>query len=165
MKNKIILYLFIFSLLYIVFQYMNAKKADKYYTEKVSFLETRVDSLEAENRLFQDKDRDMSYFALTEHDLARTYFESKEINPDELALKIQDEIIGMNGTEDNPLVPFPGMEGIMMVNHVHVLNNKWVIADFTDGVYWGEVLLEYFVEDDGSVSFSVLDTFLYGRGY
>lgn len=165
MKNKIILYLFVFALLYIVFQYMNAKKADKYFTEKVSSLETRVDSLKTENRLLSEKNRDLSYFMLTKHDLARTYFENKGINPDELALKIQDLIIGMNGAEDNPLVPFPGMEGIMMVNHIHVLNNKWVIADFTDGVYWGEVLLEYFVEEDGSISFNTLDSFLYGRSY
>lgn len=165
MKNKIILYLFIFSLLYIVFQYMNAKKADKFFNDRVSFLEIQVDSLEAENKLLQDKNRNMSYFMLTEHDLARTYFENKEINPDELALKIQDIIIGMNGAEDNPLVPFPGMEGIMRMNHIHVLNNKWVIADFTDGVYWGEVLLEYFVEDDGSITFNSLDGFLYGRSY
>lgn len=165
MKNKIFLYLFIFALLYIIFQYMNAKKADTYFTEKVASLETRVDSLEAENRRLLDKNLDLSYFSLVENDMASAYYAEKGIDPGELALKIKDTIIGMNGAEDNPLVPFPGMMGIMRINHIHVLNNKWIQADFTDGTYWGEVLLEYFVEDDGTISFNSLDGFLYGRRY
>lgn len=163
MKSKIFLYLFVFALLYIVFQYMNARKADAYFTTKVEFLEERVDSLEAENHRLFNKNYDLGYFSLTQNDLASEYFMEKGINPDELNLMIKDSIIGLNGTEDNPLVPFPGMMGVMRINHIHVLNNKWIIADFTDGTYWGEVLLEYFVEEDETLSFEVLDGALYGR--
>ena len=30
----------------------------------------------------------------------------------------------------------------MMINGVKMLNHKWAIADFTDGKYWGQILLK-----------------------
>ena len=46
---------------------------------------------------------------------------------------------------------------------VKVLNHRWIIADFSDGEIWGEVLLKYFVNDDNSISFEVNQSLLYQK--
>ena len=48
-----------------------------------------------------------------------------------------------------------------MINTVKLLNHKWIIADFSDGVFWGELLLTYEVHDDSTVRFQVVESFLY----
>ena len=50
-----------------------------------------------------------------------------------------------------------------IINKVKVLNHRWIIADFSDGEIWGEVLLKYFVNDDNSISFEVNQSLLYQK--
>ncbi|HET8839487.1 MAG TPA: hypothetical protein VFM82_10895 [Flavobacteriaceae bacterium] len=164
MRNKIFMYLFIFAALYIVFQYMNAKKANEFYEDKVSHLETEVNALQAENESLHSENLDLNYFSLMENDDAVSYFAEKGFNAAEIAEKVKGAIIDRNQPDaDNELVPFAGMEGKMRINHIKILNNHWIIADFTDGVYWGEVLLDYTVDENGNLSISTIDGFLYSR--
>jgi hypothetical protein len=46
---------------------------------------------------------------------------------------------------------------------VKVLNHRWIIADFSDGEYWGEVLLKYFVNDDQTITFEINQSLLYQK--
>ena len=48
-------------------------------------------------------------------------------------------------------------------NKVKILNHRWIIADFSDGEIWGEVLLKYFVNDDESIAFEVNQSLLYQK--
>ena len=50
-----------------------------------------------------------------------------------------------------------------IINKAKILNHRWIIADFTDGVYWGEVLLKYFVNDDKTISFEVIQSLIYQK--
>ena len=50
-----------------------------------------------------------------------------------------------------------------IINKAKVLNHRWIIADFSDGEYWGEALIKYFLNDDGSVSFENIQTILYQK--
>ena len=61
----------------------------------------------------------------------------------------------------NTLIPYDGMEGTFLINKVSVLNHKWIILDFSNGRYWGEVFLKYFVEDSGAIRFEIVESFLY----
>ena len=45
-------------------------------------------------------------------------------------------------------------------NKIKVLNHKWVIADFSDGTDWGEILIEYSINGE-EVKLNVLDQLLY----
>ena len=64
---------------------------------------------------------------------------------------------------DNPMIPFAGMNGHMHIDNAKVLNNRWIIAHFTDGTYTGEMLVRYYINKDNTVDFKVLDQTLFAQ--
>ena len=40
-----------------------------------------------------------------------------------------------------------------MINKIRLLNHKWILTDFTDGKYWGELLISYTVNDLNNIEF------------
>lgn len=162
MRNKILMYLFIFSVLFTLFIYVNDKRILDAKQEKINRLEEKLAELEADANFSSDVADIEDYFNLQNNEDAITYFENKGIDTQDLILKIEDAIISKNSTEeDNPLVPQAGMEGKMRINKIKVLNHKWIIADFTDGTYWGEVFFSYEVYENGKIEFYPEKSFLY----
>lgn len=164
MGKQILMYLFIFSLLFTIFIYVNDKRILDDREEKISVLENRVQQLkenerEIENNAIASEELD---FQLNGNESALTYFDKIGVDTNGLTQKIEDAIISQNQSdEDNPLVPYDGINGPVRVNKIQVLNHKWVIAEFTDGKYWGEMLLSYTVDPDGTFSFTSEKSFLY----
>ena len=77
---------------------------------------------------------------------------------------IKDELHNLNVYEgdDHPIVPYASMtEGKIMINKVKLLNHKWIIADFSDGKYWGELFLTYEITDAQELKFRLVDHFMY----
>ncbi len=168
MRNKIFLYLFIFTALFVLFQFMNAKKAKESYDAKIENLQDRIKEQDSLKTAVIDSlievNMDLTYFTLENNEDAVSYFEEMGYESNKLALTISDQIIKQNKPgKDNPIVPFVGMEGNMAINKVRLLNHKWIIADFTDGVYWGELFISYDVREDGVVDFEVEKSFLYPK--
>ncbi len=168
MKSKIFLYLFIFTALFVLFQFMNAKKAKESYDAKIEHLKEKLEEQESSKTEVIDSlidiNMDLTYFSLESNEDAASYFEEMGYEPNKLALTISDQIISQNKAgADNPIIPFVGMEGNMAINKVRLLNHRWIIADFTDGVYWGELFITYEVREDGVVDFEVEKSFLYPR--
>lgn len=164
MRNKIFLYLFIFAALFILFQFMNSKKAKESYDTKIENLNTRITAKEATIDSLISVNLDLTYFSLDSNEDAASYFEEMGYDANKLALTISDQIISQNKAgKDNPIIPFVGMEGNMTINKVRLLNHKWIIADFTDGVYWGELFIIYEVKEGGVIDFEVEKSFLYPR--
>ena len=163
MKNKILLYLFIFAALFAIFIYVNDKKILDDQTQRIVSLQKQLDEFEAEEENTKTtRSEDFYDFSLKRNEPAITYFENNGFEAAEIERKVQDVLIDMNkSNEDNKMVPFEGMSGPMRINKVKLLNHKWLIANFTDGEHWGEILLEYYINEDGSVEFEALNSFLY----
>ncbi|SFC67599.1 hypothetical protein SAMN04487907_10735 [Zunongwangia mangrovi] len=163
MKNKILLYLFIFAALFAIFIYVNDKKILDDQTQRIVSLQKQLDELEAEKENAKTMGSEDFYdFSLKRNEPAITYFENNGFEAAEIERKVQDVLIDMNkSSEDNKMVPFEGMSGPMRINKVKLLNHKWLIANFTDGEHWGEILLKYYINEDGSVEFEALNSFLY----
>ncbi len=163
MKNKILLYLFIFAALFAIFIYVNDKKILDDQTQRIVSLQKQLDELGAEKENTKTKGSEDFYdFSLKRNEPAITYFENSGLEAAEIERKVQDVLIDMNkSSEDNKMVPFEGMNGPMRINNVKLLNHKWLIANFTDGKHWGEILLKYYINEDGSVEFEALSSFLY----
>jgi hypothetical protein len=53
------------------------------------------------------------------------------------------------------------MNGDMKINKVKFLNHKWIQADFTDGKFWGEMILEYYFNEKNELELKSLASFLY----
>ncbi|MGM5471200.1 hydrolase [Flavobacteriaceae bacterium LMO-SS05] len=164
MKRKIFMYLFIFSVLLILFQYMNSKSIIEDYDKKLSKTEVREKIYKDSVQNLMDENFELKRFSLEFNDDAMSYFEDQGYKISELIPFIKDELYNLNVYEgdDHPLVPYASMTGNkMLINSVRLLNHKWIIANFTDGKYWGEMLLTYEIEDNQHLKFKLLDYLLY----
>lgn len=164
MKNRIFMYLFIFSLLLILFQFMNSKSIIEDYDIKLTKLEERESVYKDSIKNLKDENFELMRFSLEFNDEAMSYFEDQGYKISELVPFIKDELYKLNVYEgdDHPLVPYASMTGNkMMINSIKLLNHKWIITDFSDGKYWGEMLLTYEITDKQELKFKLMDYLLY----
>jgi hypothetical protein len=166
MKKSLFLYLFILSVLMNIFTYM-------YYSKKNVFDETQFKSTNAKLKdsltSISAKLDDANYFALENNQNAQDYLNSgdgiKNISYEKLIPLVKEKLMDLN---ENPKGnPYTGQDQIgaqkFIINKAKVLNHRWVIADFSDGEYWGEVLLKYFVNEDESITFETVQSVLYQK--
>jgi len=163
MKQRIFMYLFVFTLLLVVFQYANAKRIFEDQNRRVKKANTKVETLKDSLSVLQDQILNLSHFNLDRNEDAISYFENDGYDVSNLMPLIKDEIYSTNEFKgQHPLVPYASSEGRkMLINTVKLLNHKWIIADFSDGEYWGEVFVTYFVNDDKTIEFKTVESFLY----
>ena len=76
--------------------------------------------------------------------------------------KLEDIIIDLQSHQE--LIPFEGglggTMGFYSDKHIHVLTDKWVLAYFEDGHFFGFMLLEYDIKD-GEIIWEVIDSYLF----
>ena len=104
---------------------------------------------------------DANYFSLLHNDNAKSYLENYDTA--QLVPKITDQLMDLNDNPNgNSILPYGILnEKKFVINKVLVLNHRWIIADFSDGQMWGEVLIKYFIEKDDSITFERIDSLLY----
>ena len=162
MRNKIFLYLFIFALLFIFLQYMNEKKIFESQETKIEELGAKLRKQSDSLEVLQQKFMESNYFTLQGNDNAMTYLENQGFEAAAVEAMVSDQILEYNFAKgNNPLVPFEGMEGAMKINKLKFLNHKWILAEFTDGKYWGEMILEYSFNNGKELSLNTVASFLY----
>ncbi len=162
MKNKIFLYLFVFAALIGLYLFVSSGKMAKTLDEKIQKKETEIVSLKDSVQKVQLSLLDMQYFSLENNDDALAYYE--HLNLENPSRYIADKLLETNESKgDNPLIPYAGMESDFKINKIKLLNHKWIIADFSDGKYWGELLIKYELKDDMGVDFTLMDNLLYTR--
>jgi hypothetical protein len=166
MKKSLLLYLFILSMLFTVFTYMFLSKEVKYEQDKFKKVTTKLrDSL----NLVKTKLVDANYFSLEKNENAQDYFNpetaTKTIQIEKLIPVVTEKLLDYNSNPKGN--PYVGQDQIgankFVINKVKILNHRWIIADFSDGEYWGEVLLKYFVNKDESITFEVNQSLLYQK--
>lgn len=163
MKQRIFMYLLVFSILLILFQYVNAKRVFEDMNNKLGNYKTQLVKYKDSVLVLQDNILEVSHFNLNRNEDAISYFESHGYNVTELIPYIKDELYRLNEvTGEHPVVPYASSEGRkMMINTVKLLNHKWIIADFSDGEYWGEIFLTYEITEDKELNFNLVEYFLY----
>ena len=162
MKSRIFLYLFVFSALVALYLGISGNRAVKGYDQKLKSTEEQVLKLADSLQETQLEVLDMQYFSLENNDDALAYYDHLGI--EDPARYIADKLLETNEQQgNNPLVPYEGMENSFKINKIKLLNHKWIIADFSDGKYWGELLINYELKDDLSVNFVLTDHLLYTR--
>ena len=166
MKKSLLLYLFILVILMNVFTYMYFSKQLTFEQDHSNKTEIRLkDSLVSMTKKLDDA----SYFSLAKNENAQNYFNpdnaTKTINIEKLIPVVSEKLMDLNSNPKGN--PFTGQDQIgankFIINKVRILNHRWIIADFSDGEYWGEVLLKYFINEDESVSFETIQSFIYQK--
>ena len=163
MKQRIFIYLFIFSLLIILFEYVNSKRIFEVQDNQIEKYQKTIKTYKDSIASLQNEMSDLSHFNLDKNEDAMSYFENKGYKIAELIPFIKDELFKTNEVSgDHPLIPYAASEGRkMMINTAKLLNHKWIIAEFTDGVFWGELFLTYEITESNEVKFKVVESFLY----
>ena len=160
MKKSLFLYLFIVSVLMTVFTFMYYNKKVKFEAERFEKLKkTMHDSVQMmNNQIFE-----ANYFTLLNNDNAQNQLDNYSI--DKVIEKIERKLMEMNDLPDgNPMVEYIKMnDKKFIINKIRVINHRWVIADFSNGDLWGEVLLQYFVEENEDISFKIIQSTLYTK--
>ena len=162
MKKNIFLYLFVFVALILLYSLVNGNKIQNQNQTDISKLETEIEALNDSVQKEKLTVLDMQYFSLENNDDALAYYDHLNLkNPTRY---IEDKLLETNEKKgDNPLIPYEGMQSDFKINKIKVINHKWIVADFSDGQYWGDLVIQYELKDDMSVDFTLLDHLLYTR--
>jgi len=158
------MYLFLFALLFIIFQYVNSKSILENYEAKINKSEESIKAYKDSIMTLADENLDLMYFNIEHDDLALSYFEDQGIDTSELIPFIKDELYKLNeyDGDDHPIVPYASMtEGKILINTIRLLNHKWIIADFSDGKYWGQMFLTYELINKKELKFKLVEYFMY----
>jgi len=158
------MYLFLFAALLVVFQYVNEKKIFESKERKIGQLEQEIAAAKDSIGTLNENLQDAGYFNLENNENAYTYFEKYGIEVNDLSERIANEIISKNTTKGNDLIPYENAIGVFRINKVKVLNHKWAIADFSDGKRWGELLLQYDISQDNTITFELIKSLIYPAG-
>lgn len=160
MKKNLFLYLFVFAGLIALYLAVTGNKTSKKYAAELKAVQNQKETLEDSIQALQFRVMDLQYFSLENNDDALAYYDDLGLN--DPSRYIADKLLETNEQKgDNPLIPYAGMESAFKINKISVLNHKWIHADFSDGKYWGELLIHYELKDDLSVDFTPLDHLLY----
>lgn len=166
MKKSLLLYAFILTVLLNIFTYM-------FYSKEVDFEQKRYEKTTKKLRdsiaLISNQLNEANYFSLEKNENAQNYFDSenseKTIQYEKLIPYVTEKLLDFNS--DSKGNPYVGQDKIgankFIINKIKILNHRWIIADFSDGEIWGEVLLKYFVNEDQSISFEVNQSLLYKK--
>lgn len=166
MKKSFTLYAFILLVLINIFTYMFLSKEVKFEQNRY---EKTTKKLRDSVALMTNKLIDANYFSLENNENAQNYFDSaianKTIAYEKLIPVVTEKLMDLNANPKGN--PYVGQDQIgankFVINKVKVLNHRWIIADYSDGKMWGEVLLKYFVNEDESISFEVMQSLLYAQ--
>ncbi|MBU3681325.1 MAG: hypothetical protein FGM16_05220 [Flavobacterium sp.] len=166
MQKSFLLYATIISVLLSVFTYMfYSKELTFTKTQNNKYIKRYQDSLST----LKSQLADANYFSLERNDNAQNYFEAtqqdKFIAYEKLIPFVTEKLLDFN--QDPKGNPYTGQDQFgaqkFIINKVKVINHRWIIADYSDGQYWGEVLLKYFVNEDESISFEIIQSVLYQK--
>ncbi len=157
------MYLFVFTALLVLFQYVNSKRIFEDIDKKLKTSESQLKKYKDSVAVLRNDILEVSHFNLDRNEDAISYFEDEGYKIDELMPFIKDELYKLNEVKgEHPLVPYAASEGRkMLINTVKMLNHKWIIADFSDGEYWGEIFLTYEITDKKQLKFNLVEYFLY----
>ena len=157
MKNTI-LYILIFSLLLNIFQYVNSNKILDAKEKDVVMLRKSLNNCDS-----LSKAKTLADFDLASNENAQEYFYNKDIDFNKVIERVNNDINALNANKTgNPLVPYDMLDGKpFLISRIKVVNHRWVIAEYSNGKIWGEVLLKYFIVGDKPTEFETIDAVLF----
>ena len=110
-------------------------------------------------KLTNERDEALN-FSLETNELSQQYFEDlKLVNPSQIVI---NALMETNIKEINPYIKSES-NGRFLINKIRILNEKWVICEFSDGELWGDLLLEYHIDGNQKPTFKTLDEVIHPK--
>ncbi len=167
MRKSLFLYLFIIAVLLNIFtyKYFTSKQKSESSNAVGNATEIKDKSLTDSISSLTNKLYDANEFSLENNDRAQNYLiEGSRVKDfSEFDKKVQEALIAYNDSpEGNQYTDQPKMGNQkFIINKAKLLNHRWIIANYSNGELWGEVLLKYFIDEKGAVSFEIMNSYLY----
>ena len=170
MKNRIFMYLFIFSLLLLLFQFINSKNIFDDSNQKVADYKAKIENYREDIKQYKDslevlvdRNYELTQFSMEGNERAITYFLNEGYKVDNILPIVEDSLYELNVREgEHPLIPYASSEGNkLLISGVRILNHKWIIVSFTDNQFNGESFITYEFNDKKELKFNLVDSFLY----
>lgn len=121
-----------------------------------------IDILQDSIRKLSEELSDARYFDIQYNEDSQYFFYENGIENSEEFVRQQLMATNITKDENHPLISYrPRRNAKFQINKIKLLNHRWVICDFSDGLDWGELLLKITLNDDKTLSFEVLDQTLY----
>ncbi len=157
MKKNLLIYGLVFSILVNIFQMVNSSRILK-RSEEVSTISKKQLKI-AQDSIVKLLDNDK--FSLDHNENAQEYY--FEHNLKELQAKVKEDLTAFNADKrGNKYVSYDQIgDNPFLINSIKVLNHRWIIANFSDGKVWGEVLIKYFHNTDKPTDFETVETLIY----
>ena len=160
MKKNLYLYLFVFSALLFLFQWVSGSRQFSAMDKEIRSQKEKIVQLQDSLEGVSEELSEVKYFTLDNNEEALSYFD--ELSLSDPSGLVRDQLMDTNAQAgSNPIVPFQGMAGDFKINRVQVINHKFILADFSDGTFWGDMLVRYEIDNEKKVSFEVIDQILY----
>lgn len=154
--KQFFLYLFIFSLLINIFQYVNDSKILESKDHELEKALVMKDSLAIYKNMFKEA----NYFSIDENKNAQDKF--GEYNYEDVMNKVLLDLAALNTQEEgNPLLPASNDGSKTVIRKANVINHKWIVLDFANDSEVGEMLLEYNFDPNSATTFKVISNTIY----
>lgn len=113
------------------------------------------DSLDLYHKLYKEA----AYFSIDQNENAQNEFSPNAVE-NVMAKVVQDFTVLNQQEGGNPLLP-QNSGSISKVNRMSVINHKWLIIDFYNDSFAGELLIRYDFVPNETTAFTVIDTVIY----
>lgn len=150
-----------FSLLVNIFQYVNSNKILQSKDHEVEAVKKHLkQSRDSISEIFHN-----DYFDISKDEDAQDYFYNQGYDFKQVMARVNEDLVSLNNNKNgNPLIPYEPIDGKpFLINKAKILNHRWIIAEYSGGDLWGQVLVKYFYNEDGSTEFETIDTVLYAQ--
>jgi hypothetical protein len=138
-----------------------------YYSKALSY---EMKQNESEIKYYKDsiaavtnKLIEADHFSIENNEFAKDYF----INYDFQKLPTQIKEALLSNNDDPNGNKYTGQKQLgnrkFIIDKIKILNHRWIIAEFNDGVNRGAVVLKYIVENEGKITFQIIDTIDYQK--
>ena len=157
MQRNLLLYGLVFSILINIFQMVNSSRILK-RSEEVSTISKKQLKI-AQDSMVKLLDNDK--FSLDHNEFAQEYYLDHNLKA--LQTKVKEDLAAFNTNKrGNKYVSYDQVgENPFLINSIKILNHRWIIANFSDGKIWGEVLIKYFHNTDKPTDFETVETLIY----
>lgn len=168
MIKSFYLYLFIFASLIALVIYVNGRKYQEKLEDQVQSLRKELYETDQERKealSFKEKsDFEDSVFSLKRNSDSEDYEINIELDASEIEDMVKFELLELNIKQGgNPLVPYEGQGSGFRITDTKFVNDRWVLARFTDNYRWGDLLVGYTVDQNKKVSVNTLQALLFDK--
>ena len=138
MKIKILIYLLSFVFLVLLFQIFNTNKILNHQDSRLKAQNDQIRNLKEDLQQMRLQASQYKFFTITE--VPKSNFEK---NLSVYRKNIQKALQQIN--KDNPdyLFEKEKLTGIALLEKIHILNSRWIIAHFNNQSQSGDILIEY----------------------